>query len=100
MANFKVARMHVMNRGGLLAFVDLHFIGQGGVVLGKVSGFKLMNGTNGQFLGLPDQLKKGTTNEYQPTFFFGQDADSGEPLRKEALAIIQAAYLEKNAPAM
>ncbi len=94
MPNFKVARIHVLNKGNMLAFVDLHLLGGQGQVLGKVCGFKLMNGSNGQFLGLPDKQRKDST-EYDKTFFFGQDSDSGKPLEKEALAMVQAAYMEK-----
>ncbi len=87
--HFKVEKLKVYQNGSTLAFVDLAVM-NGGQTLCVVKGFKVMQGQDGPWLAEPSQ--KGSDGKWYPTFYFGQDKESGKALKSEAQEAALAAY--------
>lgn len=107
MANFKCVRYKKYESGAMKGFADLGVMNGAGKVVAVVLGFKLMDGSNGPFLGTPDlertvkgaDGKKVGNGVYDKKFFFGEANDTDEvkqALADEALRVVQAAAMEAN----
>ena len=68
---YKIDRMRKGNWGKIVAFFDLKFVGMTSHFDMTIKGFKLVEGTNGKFVGMPSQ--KGDDGEYRDNVFADKD---------------------------
>ena len=86
--HFKVEKIKLHDSGAMKAFIDLAVMNDN-QTLCVVQGFKVMDGQNGLWLGVPS-TKSG--EKWYPSFKFGHDAESGKIMKAEAEEAAISAY--------